>query len=120
MRLKTRRQYLRMKYDCLKFYGKFLYIQIRSSHSKPAKLGITVTRRFGCACKRNRFKRMVREAFRLSFHSFNAPIHILVSPVTKQEKEGSLEELKKELCHFTSQAIKSLYPITQTDNLLLT
>jgi len=45
--------------------GKYVTIDcFRSGFSKP-RLGITVTKKFGKAHERNRFKRIVREAFRL-------------------------------------------------------
>jgi ribonuclease P protein component len=45
-----------------------------------AKLGITVSRRFGRAHRRNRFKRVVREAFRLQLPHFSKPLHLNVAP----------------------------------------
>jgi ribonuclease P protein component len=104
-----------MRHDALKFYGKFISVNIRTTYTAPSKLGITVTRRFGPAHKRNRFKRLTREAFRLSFHSIESPIDIVVRPSTKA-LEASLKDIQSELLSFTSEAIKILYPLKEVCN----
>ena len=52
------------------------------SLTAPLKLGITASRRFGKAHERNRFKRIVREAFRLTFHQLPKNLYIIVKPRT--------------------------------------
>lgn len=59
-----------------------MIVKVRPNQNKTPKLGITVTKRFGKAHQRNRFKRVVREAFRLSNHQFNANLDILIQPRT--------------------------------------
>ena len=56
----------------------FFWKERASSCSKGARLGITVTKKFGKAVQRNRFKRLVREAFRLLKHKapFILDIHV--------------------------------------------
>ena len=51
--------------------GKFVVLNVYSVIGENAKLGITVSRRYGKAFKRNRFKRVVREVFRRYLHSFD-------------------------------------------------
>lgn len=48
--------------------------------NKPPRLGITASRKYGGACLRNRFKRIVREAFRLCRHELPKNIDINIRP----------------------------------------
>jgi ribonuclease P protein component len=50
---------------------------------QPARLGITVTRKFGGAVIRNRAKRLIREAFRLSPNLVPNGIDVVVIPKAK-------------------------------------
>jgi ribonuclease P protein component len=50
---------------------------------QPSRLGITVTRKFGGAVCRNRTKRLIREAFRLSPELVPDGIDVVVIPKAK-------------------------------------
>jgi ribonuclease P protein component len=60
--------------------GRYLVFDIKSNRFSVSRLGMTVTRRFGKAHERNRFKRMVREAFRLTRHDLQQGLDINVKP----------------------------------------
>jgi ribonuclease P protein component len=63
---------------------------------EPARLGITVTRKFGDAVRRNRAKRLIREAFRRSPELFPHGIDVVVIPKTSAVGLLSLEGLLSE------------------------
>lgn len=62
-RLRSKHDYLLMR-GAERFVGKYVIIEKRKNFLSISRLGMTVTRRHGNAPMRNRFKRVVREAFR--------------------------------------------------------
>lgn len=65
MRVRTRYQYQRIAQDCKRNVGYWIIIDSRKTNHSSTRLGITASRHYGMAVDRNRFKRIVREAFRL-------------------------------------------------------
>ncbi|WP_375793929.1 ribonuclease P protein component [Chlamydia sp. 12-01] len=75
-----------------------------SKYSGCCKLGITVSKKFGKAHKRNYFKRIVREAFRQQRHSLPA-CQIVVMPKNKQQPK--FEELLQDFTQQVPEALNS-------------
>ncbi len=95
-RLLSRRHFLRVMRSGTRIAGNLIVIDYRFGKDFVPKLGITVSKRYGKAYRRNRFKRLVREAFRLSYNQFPANLEINVLPRNKCEHD-SLTEIQDEL-----------------------
>lgn len=65
VRVLTRRHFQRFNQQSQRSIGKFIVLEVRQNQQKQTRLGITASRYYGKAVQRNRFKRIVREAFRL-------------------------------------------------------
>jgi ribonuclease P protein component len=62
--------------------GELLIVEVLAWRNtrRPTQLGLTVSRKFGDSVHRNRFKRLVREAFRRHQHSLPAAMAFVISP----------------------------------------
>lgn len=89
--------------------GQWIIVDICPAKVSRSRLGITVTRQYGSACQRNRFKRLVREAFRLSYPSLPPGFNIHVKP-RSAAKNASLSDIQPELI-----ALISPFQITSPD-----
>lgn len=83
--------------------GTFLKIHIWQNNHHEKKLGITVSRKYGNAVERNRFKRLIREIFRINLAEIPVTFQINVRPLATA-KEASLEALTAELLSLCSLA----------------
>lgn len=79
-RLLTRSHYQRVYKSGKRFTGALVYIDFIQVNSLNPRLGITISKKFGKAHDRNRFKRVVREAFRLTAPLFPKNMEINISP----------------------------------------
>lgn len=77
------------------FEGTTALIRSRTNGLGHPRLGVAAPRRYGCAPRRNRFRRLVREAFRLEQHALGA-LDLLVSP-RPGAGPPSLETLRADL-----------------------
>lgn len=103
MRLLTRIDYRSMTRHNKQFTGKWIVVDIKFTHSGISRLGITVTKRFGDAVRRNRFKRLVRESFRTIIGRFSFSCDILIRPRTLALKGGK-DQIEQELLSFLERS----------------
>lgn len=80
-----------------RYEGSSVFVDYRQGHEGLPKLGITVSKRHGKAYLRNRFKRVVREAFRLSIAGFPLGIEMNIVPrlsLAQYNREMILSDLQ--------------------------
>ena len=63
-RLRKRAEFLRLKDSARKFASRGILVVWQANDLAHARLGVTVSKKVGCAVTRNRVKRFVRETFR--------------------------------------------------------
>lgn len=80
MRLRKRSDFLRMNHHTKSYVGRLVIIDVRPNKLLLTRLGITVSKRFGKAHERNRFKRIVREAFRNSHQKLITGFDLNIRP----------------------------------------
>lgn len=66
-----------------------LVVSVLANDLQHSRLGVTIPRRTGSAVVRNRWKRLVREAFRLNQHDLPQGFDIVVRPKKDAEPERS-------------------------------
>jgi ribonuclease P protein component len=86
-RLLKRSDFLSMKGSSRRIVGKTLCLDLRPSSKGLSRLGITASGKYGSSCERNRFKRLVREAFRTHQTEWDpTDIHIVPRQRAKSAK----------------------------------
>lgn len=97
-RLRKRKEFLALAKAGKQRAGSLLVISYRLREGQqPPRLGITVTRRFGKAHLRNRFKRQLREAFRQIQHRLVPGLELVVKPRPIAAQSAATQELASEM-----------------------
>jgi ribonuclease P protein component len=113
-RLLKRESFIQMQKGSLRSQGNWMTLHYRKGDFPSTRLGITVSKKFGKAHDRNRFKRRVREAIRHLYSEILPGFNINITPqlppkeLSYQEALFELKELllKTKLCLPTSTTNK--------------
>jgi ribonuclease P protein component len=89
-------------------HARGLVVHWMESPAGRARLGLVTSRRFGDAVRRNRARRLVREAFRLDQHSI-PPLDLVVLPQPGAFPD-ELEPVRAALREALARAARSLPP----------
>lgn len=96
LRLRTNSEFQRVLHKGKRLVGRYILVDFAPRDPSKTRLGVTVSRRYGKSNLRNRFKRIVRESFRLSYDNLPKGYDINVRPRTAA-LGISLEILREEL-----------------------
>jgi len=100
-RLRKRHQFQRLAHNSKRLLGTWIVVESLSNQVGITRLGITVTKRFGKAHERNRFKRIVREAFRRCQIKLPAGLDLNIKP-REVSKGATSDDIQSELLKLLS------------------
>jgi ribonuclease P protein component len=93
LRLRRPEQFQHLRRKGLVKYAGPLRVTALPNDLGHSRLGLAISRRLGNAVRRNRVKRLVREAFRLTRHRFPAACDLVVS--AKAHEPAALEDYQR-------------------------
>lgn len=97
LRLLSRKQFQKINKEGKRLSGQVIFLQYQEGAYR-SRLGITVSKKYGKAHDRNRFKRVVREAFRECYASIPQGLTLHIIPKTPRidlGKQAVIEDLQK-------------------------
>jgi ribonuclease P protein component len=94
MRLKKKGDFSLLQKNSKRKVGSFICLDAKEG--KGCKLGISASKKYGSSVERNRFKRLVREAFRMLAPTMQKPLLLHIVPRQKA-KNATMHHIRKEM-----------------------
>ena len=88
-RILKRTEFVKLSKNGQKLKNEHFIAAVGPGGSETTRLGITVTKKIGCAVIRNRIKRFIREYFRLNRHNLKGPWDINIIAKKQAAQLGS-------------------------------
>jgi len=104
--LRKRFEFRRVRNEGRRVHTASFVIQVAANTQSPSRLGLTVSRKVGPAVRRNRIKRLLREAFRLEREAFPAQAD-LVFIAKDQCRVACLDDVRREISGARSALLKA-------------
>ena len=106
-RILKRKEFLFLSSKGHTFYGNWVIIQWRKNSLKKSRLGIIVTKKFGKSHERNRFKRLVREAYRLMRQDFACFADLTIRP-RKNSDTLTLDTISQDIKKWQASVVQAI------------
>ncbi len=106
-RLKKRQDFRRCIVRGSRSVGRYVVVHLLPNDLGWTRLGAGSTKRLGNAVQRNRQKRLVREAFRLTRRELPQGVDMVVLPKIPW-REPAIGELKQDLIHAAAEAAAAM------------
>ena len=104
--VRSRLDFVRVYEQGQRLSDHLLLISARRNNGRITRLGLTVSKRVGNAVHRNIWKRLIREAFRLSRSELPSGLDLIVQPRTGTEPE--LHALRRSLLSLAKRLDRKL------------
>ena len=109
LRLKTQRDFRAVYQRGRRAAGNWITVVVwprRDDGGRAPRLGVSVSKDNGGAVRRNKLKRLLREAFRLERHRLPLGVDLVLIPRVRPDNLP-LQELRSELCRLVDKALRS-------------